>query len=188
MPSEIYHTVPKLDQHSLFPNVSYDDNMACWYTSGLMVLLHKIKYSANANMANLNSLLNIFRNNGIEVPTPGGKFYSMYDFAKEVGLESNPGSILLCKKNEEDYATTLQKTGPLWTPVNYMISNGEKRAMNHIIVLTGCTKAVSSTWQISYNDPWNGTEKTNTVSEMNQMVSWEHPMLYRTSTYYLKST
>jgi hypothetical protein len=57
---EVYLDVPRLDQHAIFPHASHKDNMACWYTSAFMVLLHRIGIGLVANVnavSNINTLV-----------------------------------------------------------------------------------------------------------------------------------
>jgi ABC-type bacteriocin/lantibiotic exporter with double-glycine peptidase domain len=154
--------VPVLDQWTVFPHVPKNDNKACWYTCGFMVLLCRMGLSSVANLNNLQSLIRLFGNQGL-------RSHEDAAFASELGLEHSPSSVLFKTRAASEYIKALENLGPL------IFSEP-----THVVVVRGCTAAPH---QIIVNDPWGGQVYSYPKEEFEQKIAWEYPIHFRRTKY-----
>ena len=161
--ADVYLKVPKLNQHQVFPTSSFNANKACWYTSSVMLLLYRSGFGGAVAATQVQTLARLFNNAGLGA-TEDAKL------ASELRLEHSPSQHLLPSRTLADYQKALGTFGPL------LMSQP-----THVIVVTGATRNVAGQETITYNDPWDGLEKTELLQGFNQKIAWNFPIHYRRS-------
>ena len=163
---EVIFNVPLLSQYKVYPHAP-KSNMACWYTSGYMILLFRMGITSVASTLQIDSLKRLHDNSALAYGDVG-------KFSREFGFEVANTSVKFRTKGAGDWSAFLKQAGPIWACYR-----------SHVVVVTGCFRNVAGQPSIAVNDPALG-KKTFLIEEFNRQINWNLPMLFRSTTYFLK--
>jgi hypothetical protein len=128
-----------------------------------MLLSYRMGFIGVLSATQVETLARLFSNAGLG-PTEDEKL------ARELGFEHSPSRQLLPNRSLADYQSALSTFGPL------LMSQP-----THVIVVSAATRNAAAQELITYNDPWDGLEKTVPLQSFNQKIAWHFPIHFRRS-------